>query len=175
MKRATLLVGLAMAAVYLLLVLWIGPTISGLAEGAPLPDMRAQGYSGLAAVALIDELGRDGRSLYMTLWFPFDMAFLLLLTAFFGLALALLLPGRDPLLRALLLALPLTYGLTDAMENLMLFAAMQYGPEQLQPGVLDFASFLTRAKFAIFLLCVLMLVGAALHRLILPRLRGARG
>ncbi len=151
------IVSVVMVGLYLILMLGIEPALAKYAGGLSLFDLRPLGYSALDVKAYFLALTSTGRQLYLDYWYPVDTGFLISLSAFFVLAIKALFGARAGAMRIVSVVLPLAYGVSDAVENLLVSALFQAGPENVQPGVIWLANVMTRSKFVIFATLILLL------------------
>jgi len=167
-----LLISAVMVGLYLILMLGIEPALLKYTGGLTLFDLRPLGYSTLDVKEYFLALQPAGGTLYLSYWYPADTVFLLALTAFFIMAIKVLFGARAGFMRIVSVVLPLSYGVCDVAENLLVSALFKAGPENVQNGVIWLANVMTRTKFVVFgLLVALLLLGVL--RLVL-RVRRAR-
>lgn len=149
-----------MVGLYVALIFWVAPQLANAASGLPLFDLRITGYSLAGAEQYFKALAPQGREIYLTLWYPLDMAFLLFLSAFFTLSIRVLFPADKGFWRLVSVVLPLAYGVSDAVENLLVSAMFRVGVARLPEGLVLFASMMTQVKFLLFgTLAVLLATG----------------
>ncbi len=161
-----------MVALYLTLIFWIEPQLSQSSGGLALFDLRPSGYSLAQVTQYFRALDHEGRDIYLSLWYPVDMVFLLFLSAFFTLSIRVLFHAHSGFWRLISILLPLAYGLSDALENVLVSSMFKYGVGRVQDWVVALASFMTQLKFVIFATLVVLLI-TGLVRWFLRRRRGA--
>jgi len=166
------LIAFVMVALYLVLLFLIEPQLALNAGGLPLLDLRPFGYTIVDVNDYFVAMDAAGWKIYLTLWYPIDMAFLVFLSAFFTLSIKVLFPTERVFWRIVSVALPLAYGVSDVAENLLVSAMFKVGPDNVQAGVIWLANIMTRAKFVFFAALVVLLVAGAL-RWLLARRRAA--
>ncbi len=131
--------------------------LEDLANGAPKPDLRF-GYSPAELDQLFASYGAEGRRLYglnLLADTPFPI--------FGGIAGALfvLVAFRDQPWRKVLAAIPITFLITDLIENALLFGLAQAYPPLFEP-IAAVASLITQIKRTAFYLTVLLMIISAL-------------
>lgn len=133
--QTTILLAAALL-LYLCMLLLTLPHLLRLSDGSPIPDLMPGGYTARQLHELFERLGEQGRAFYLGVQLPLDTAFPSLLAiacarADLGLLHRL---GVRPAPRRALLALPITAGLLDCLENLCIAAALLRHPAP--PGAL---------------------------------------
>ncbi|MDU9004068.1 hypothetical protein [Sedimentitalea todarodis] len=156
-----------------LMTVWTKPAIIAGAKGAPMFDLRTEGYDHATAKAYLDDLSEPARRLYLgaqrildTL-FPIGLAGALALAIYLGLRRNF---GRWALVGALL---PSAYFYADMLENAAV-AGLLRSPI-LTPEDVERASTYTILKFQLFqtsLLLLLLCIIGQIVRWSLNRFRG---
>jgi len=161
-----LLVTLVALALYGAMAFWIEPRLSLAANGLILFDFRLTGYTVGEAQQYFDALQTGGRQVYLGYWFPVDMGFLLVLTAFFTLSIKALFPANHGFWKVVSIILPMAYGLSDVTENLLVSALFKYGVGHVLDGAVWLASLMTQIKFIVLGALVVLLLTGLLRRVL---------
>ncbi len=116
--------------VYLLIVLYSIPLVSGYAQEMMLFDMLPTGYTYDYAVSLLSQLGTEGRGLYLSLQLPLDLVYPLS----FGISHAWIIcwllgkAGTTSRLASYACLLPVAGCLLDYSENIAIFSMLTSYP-----------------------------------------------
>ncbi len=138
LKRAFWFTVFATVAVYITIVAWSAPTISGHANGLRMFDLRPTGYDFQESEAFLSALTDEGRIFYLSVQHRLDIAYPALLAITTMWAFLLLLPRKKLALLALLL--PVCVMVFDYLENLAVAVMLHSGTQNLTAEMVSRAS-----------------------------------
>jgi hypothetical protein len=158
---------LAVVALDLAMMLVTVPRLAEFSSGGLMFDLRISGYSPRRAAAYIADLGEAGRTYYASVHVPVDTVFAVIE----AIVLALIIlwftrPGArfsvalPPLWRWVAVALPVSAGVFDIRENLLVSEMLAASP-QLDPGLVRAASFATQMKWGLAFISIALAFGLA--------------
>jgi len=154
---------LATVAVYIAIVGWSAPKISGYADGLVIFDLRPTGYGFQEAEAFLAALTDEGRMFYLSVQHRLDTLYPALLAVTTIWAFLLLLPRNGLALFAPLL--PIVAMTFDYLENLAVAVMLHSGTQSLTAEIVSHASRysvlksgFTTASMSLLLLLVLIKV-----------------
>ena len=145
-KIVSILFTLTMA-IYLLMLFYSIPMVESFAPNTALFDLSPSGYSYQHALSLLEELGNEGRQIYLSLQLPLDFVY----PGLFAISYTLLLiwlfsKSLKNKSRIFYLALiPALGGLFDYLENIYIFRMINSFPD-LSPRLVQVASTFTLLK-----------------------------
>ena len=160
-KIVSILFTLTMA-IYLLMLFYSIPMVERFAPNTALFDLSPSGYSYQHAMSLLEELGNEGRQIYLSLQLPLDFVY----PGLFAISYTLLLiwlfsKSLKNKSRIFYLALiPALGGLFDYLENIYIFRMINSFPD-LSPRLVQVASTFTLLK-SIFTTIFFLLLFAGL-------------
>ena len=146
--------------VYLLMVLYSIPLVSGYAPEMMLFDMSPTGYTYDYAVSLLSQLGTEGRGLYLSLQLPLDLVYPLS----FGMSHALIIcwllvkAGATSPLASYACLLPVVGCLLDYSENIAIFTMLTNYPS-ITESIVQLSSILTISKSVFVTITYLLICG----------------
>ncbi|MCR8546639.1 hypothetical protein M4578_02270 [Salipiger sp. P9] len=159
MTRLATLAGALSLALFLIMA-WYSHMVLVPAAGGLLPfDARAWGYAPEAAQSYLQALDGAGRAVYLLEMRWLDGVFMLSFALTLGLGMLFLARPLPVWVRSVLLLPVLAYLAADWAENASVGELLQRGPEGFVPLLATWASLFTRLKFALLLLCLLILAG----------------
>jgi hypothetical protein len=126
-KRAILLFIFTYAVYFCMLGVTI-PAVEEYTNGMIIFDLNPLGYTFSYAAALIDTLGEEGISVYLTRQLPLDFLYPGLMGLTGAVIIALLVSNRTRY-GPYLICLPLAAGLTDYLENITIVTMLRQSPE----------------------------------------------
>ena len=132
-------------ALYLLIMVWSLPRIAAEAGGLVAFDARPLGYDYEAAHAFLMALSLEGRSHYLGVQLPLDLAYPAILATMFALGFRQLFRGGH---RRALMALALCVVAFDYLENFWIGSILGAGVEKLGAETVAWASLWTVMKSA---------------------------
>jgi hypothetical protein len=145
------------------------PMVMNFSGGMELLDMKPMGYDATYVKTLFDNLGREGRDLYLYRQIPVDMFYPGLFGLTYGLALAFFLKKLDKFNSPFyyLCLLPFLAGLADYLENAAIVLLLQSYPA-LADNLVSFSNGATLVKSVatsvVFTVLVIVLLFVALRR-----------
>jgi hypothetical protein len=151
--------------VYLAIVLWSAPTISGYAGGLVIFDLRPTGYDYETAQAFLDALSVEGRQFYLSVQHRLDLIYPPLLAITLVWAIDRLTDTRRTTL--LLAVLPLIAMVADLLENAAVAALLEGGSQAVTAEMVSRASWFTVVKSGattVAMTCLLLLILRHLYR-----------
>ena len=128
----------ATVAVYITIVAWSAPTVSGHADGLRMFDLRPAGYDFQEAQDFLSALTDEGRIFYLSVQHRLDIAYPALLAITTMWAFLLLLPRNKLALLALLL--PVCAMVFDYLENIAVAVMLHSGTQNLTAEMVSRAS-----------------------------------
>jgi hypothetical protein len=146
-------------AVYVLLVAVVGPPMTDLANGAPIPDLRATGYDAVDLATLLAQAEPGFADAYAEVSRSWDRAVPVLFALTFGYGLWI--AGG---VWRVLVVVPVLMGAADLAENTLVTRLLLAGPEGLDPVVVAYASTFTMAKWGLLPVSILLLVTSFFKR-----------
>ncbi len=149
-------------AVYLVMVVWTLPSITGAAGGLAPFDLRPMGYSFEEARAFLAALPADANGFYRDVQQRLDLFYPPLLAATLFMAIFLLAPSRPAWLKWALAMTALPGMVFDWLENMAVREMLLDGPEALTPELAGEASLWTLLKswFSAFSIAILLVLVA---------------
>ena len=151
-------------AVYLTMLLFTIPVVTAFAPEFPIFDLSPSGYSFSYASELLDELGNEGRSLYLYRQLPLDFIYPGLFAVTYSLLLVWLFRKYFNINSNIyyLGFVPILAGVFDCLENIFIIKMITSFPD-LQMNTVKVASALTilKSSFTMFFF-VLLLMGFVL-------------
>jgi len=151
-------------AVYLTMLFYTIPAVTAFAPEFPIFDLSPSGYSFSYASELLEELGKEGRNLYLYSQLPLDFIYPGLFAVTYSLLLVWLYRKYFNINSKVyyLGFVPILAGVLDYLENIFIIKMINSFPD-LQMNTVKIASTLTLLK-SIFtmLLFVLLLIGVVL-------------
>jgi len=152
--------------VYLLMILYSIPLVSGYAPEMVLFDMSPTGYTYDYAISLLSRLGTEGRGLYLSRQLPLDLVYPLS----FGISHALIIcwlldkAGATSPLASYTCLLPVAGCFLDYSENIAIISMLTNYPS-ITESVVQLSSILTISKsvfvtITYLFICVLLVVTA---------------
>ncbi len=159
-KWATLknaLLALAGFGLNALVLAFLDKPLMDLADGRPKPDLRF-GYDLAYIQTLFEAYGEQGRMIYV--WNLAADMFLPLFGAAAGVLWALLVVRNTAWQKALAIP-PLVFGVTDLIENALLFVIVGVYPS-LPPALIAFTSVITQVKRSAYYVSALEVIACAL-------------
>jgi len=133
--------------VYLLMLLYSIPLVESYAPDTALFDLSPSGYSYQHAVSLLEELGNEGRQIYLSRQLPLDFIYPGLFAVSYTLMLIWLFSKsvRDTSRIFYLAFIPALGGLFDYLENIYIIRMINSFPD-LSAGLVQIASAFTLLK-----------------------------
>ena len=134
-------------AIYLLMLLYSIPLVESFAPNTALFDLSPSGYSYQHALSLLEELGNEGRQIYLSRQLPLDFIY----PGLFGFSYTLMLfwlfskSVKDASRLFYLAFIPALGGLFDYLENFFIIRMINAFPD-LSPGLVQVASTFTLLK-----------------------------
>ena len=151
--------------VYLVIVLWSAPTITGHAGGLVIFDLRPAGYDYETAQAFLEALSHEGRQFYLSVQHRLDLIYPPLLAITVVWATVRLTGAR--LTTLLFAVLPLVAMVADLMENAAVAALLEGGSQAATAEMVNRASWFTVVKSGattVAMTCLLLLILRHLYR-----------
>jgi len=147
-RIAFLILLLAMAGVYLVMVLWSLPRIAAEAGGQPAFDLRPTGYSFEEAKAFLAALTPEGKRVYAEIQHRLDLVYPALLAATLFFAIVAISPTNWGAMRYVLALIAPLGMVFDYLENAAVARMLDAGAEGLTPEMVAQASRYTIIKSA---------------------------
>jgi len=149
-------------AIYLLMLFYSIPMVESFAPNTALFDLSPSGYSYQHAMSLLEELGNEGRQIYISLQLPLDFVYPGLFAVSYTLLLIWLFAKsiKDTSRIYYLAFIPALGGLFDYLENVYIIRMINSFPD-LSPRLVQIASTFTLLK-SIFTTIFFLLLFAGL-------------
>jgi hypothetical protein len=134
-------------AIYFLMLLYSIPMVKSFAPNTALFDLSPSGYSYQHAMSLLEELGNEGRQIYLSRQLPLDFIYPGLFAISYTLLLIWLFSKsvKDTSNIFYLAFIPALGGLFDYLENIYIIRMINSFP-YISPGLVQVASFFTLLK-----------------------------
>jgi len=134
-------------AVYLAMLLYSIPAVVSFAPDMMLFDLSPTGYTFEYAIALLEALGTEGRTTYLTTQLPLDFIYPGLFAVTYSLLLTWLFrKGADHSSKIYYFSLvPILAGLFDYIENVLIISMINSFPD-ISPNIAELASIFTILK-----------------------------
>jgi len=134
-------------AIYLLMLLYSIPMVESFAPNTALFDLSPSGYSYSQAISLLEELGDEGRAIYLSRQLPLDFVYPGLFAISYTLLLIWLFSKsiKDTSRIFYLAFIPVLGGMFDYLENIYIIRMINSFPD-LSPRLVQVASTFTLLK-----------------------------
>jgi hypothetical protein len=145
--RTVLILFIMTMAMYLLMLFYTIPMVESFAPNTALFDLSPSGYSYQHAMSLLEELGNEGRQVYLSRQLPLDFTYPGLFAVSYTLLLIWLFSKSFETTSKIyyLAFIPALGGMFDYLENIFIIRMITYFPD-LSTGLVQVASTFTLLK-----------------------------